>query len=277
MITIITTKAIRNMIMLDDFMVRAVVAATGVALAAGPLGCFVVWRRMAYFGDAISHAAILGVALSLMFSFSVSAGVLLTAVAVALMVSQMSGRSLAADTLLGVAAHGSLALGLVALSFLPGVRVDLMGYLFGDVLAVGKADLALIWLGALAICAGVGWRWKRLILATLNPDLAASHNVDHRRERVFLMLAIALLVAVAIKVVGALLITALLIIPAATARGFARVPETMVLLAVLTGWIASFAGLGLSLYADTPAGASIVAGAVGLFLAGSLAQKVLGR
>lgn len=261
--------------MLDDFMVRAALAATGVALAAGPLGCFVVWRRMAYFGDAISHAAILGVALSLLFEISVSAGVLLAAVTVALLVSRMSGRSLAADTLLGVAAHGSLALGLVALSFLPGVRVDLMGYLFGDVLAVGKTDLLLIWSGALAICAGVGWRWKNLILATLNPDLAASHNVDHRRERVLLMLAIALLVAVAIKVVGALLITALLIIPAATARGFARIPETMVLLSVLAGWIASIGGLGLSLYADTPAGASIVTGAVALFLAGSMVRKAL--
>lgn len=263
--------------MLDDFMVRAALAATGVALAAGPLGCFVVWRRMAYFGDAISHAAILGVALSLLFTISVPAGVLLAAVTVALLVSRMSGRSLAADTLLGVAAHGSLALGLVALSFLPGVRVDLMGYLFGDVLAVGKADLLLIWSGALAICAGIGWRWKNLILATLNPDLAASHNIDHRRERVLLMLAIALLVAVAIKVVGALLITALLIIPAATARGFARIPEAMVLLAVLAGWLASIGGLGLSLYADTPAGASIVTGAVVLFLLGSLAQKALHR
>ena len=270
-----TTTVTGGTTMLDDFMVRAALAATGVALAAGPLGCFVVWRRMAYFGDAISHAAILGVALSLLFTISVPVGVLLAAVTVALLVSRMSGRSLAADTLLGVAAHGSLALGLVALSFLPGVRVDLMGYLFGDVLAVGKADLLLIWSGALAICAGIGWRWKNLILATLNPDLAASHNVDHRRERVLLMLAIALLVAVAIKVVGALLITALLIIPAATARGFARIPETMVLLAVLAGWLASIGGLGLSLYADTPAGASIVTGAVGLFLVGSLVQKAL--
>ncbi len=263
--------------MLDDFLVRALLAGLGVALAAGPLGCFVIWRRMAYFGDAISHAAILGVSLSLLFSISTAAGVLLTAIVVAIAVSQMSGRSLAADTLLGVAAHGSLALGLVSLSFVKGVRVDLDSYLFGDVLAVTKQDLLLIWSGAVVICAVVAWRWRPWIIATLSPDLAASHGVDHRRERVFLMLAIAVLVAVSLKVVGALLITAMLIIPAATARGFVKIPETMVILAVVIGWAASVSGLAMSVFADTPTGASIVVSAVALFLIGGAVRRILGR
>ena len=129
------------MSLLDDFLVRAVLAGIGVALAAGPLGCFVVWRRMAYFGDATAHAALLGVTLALATELPVVLGVAVTALAMALTVSAAAGRSYAVDTLLGVASHGALALGLVALSFLQGVRVDLMGYLFGDILAVTRGDL----------------------------------------------------------------------------------------------------------------------------------------
>jgi zinc transport system permease protein len=277
MTTHITARTKRITPMLDDFLVRALLAALGVALAAGPLGCFVIWRRMAYFGDAISHAAILGVSISLLFSVSITAGVLLTAVLVAIAVGQMSGRSLAADTLLGVAAHGSLALGLVALSLIDGVRVDLESYLFGDVLAVTKQELLVIWIGAVAICSIVAWRWRRWIIATLSPDLAVSHGVDHDRERVLLMLTIAILVAVALKVVGALLITAMLIIPAATARGFVRVPETMVIASVLVGWLASISGLAMSMTFDTPTGASIVVSAVALFLASGVLRRMLPR
>jgi zinc transport system permease protein len=130
--------------LLDDFLVRAALAGVGVALAAGPLGCFVVWRRMAYFGDATAHAALIGVTLALATELPVAAGVTLTALAMALIVSAALGRTYAADTMLGVASHGALAAGLVALSFLQGVRVDLMGYLFGDILAVTRQDLAVI-------------------------------------------------------------------------------------------------------------------------------------
>ncbi|MBT3974529.1 MAG: hypothetical protein HOE99_12015, partial [Acidiferrobacteraceae bacterium] len=137
--------------MLDDFLIRAALAGIGLALAAGPLGCFVVWRRMAYFGDATAHAAILGVALSLAFSLSLFVGVLVAALAMSLGVLALAGRLYTMDTLLGVAAHGALALGLVAVSFLPGVRVDLMAYLFGDILAVSQLDIAVIWIGAVVV------------------------------------------------------------------------------------------------------------------------------
>ena len=137
--------------MLDDFMIRAGLAGIGLALAAGPLGCFVVWRRMAYFGEATSHAAILGVALSLIFQVPVFAGALIMAVLMAYLVTLLSGRGYAIDTLLGVLAHTGLAVGLVAVSFLSGIRIDLMAYLFGDILAVSHNDLAVIWLGALLV------------------------------------------------------------------------------------------------------------------------------
>ena len=255
------------MSLFDDFLVRALLAGVGVALAAGPLGCFVVWRRMAYFGDATAHAALLGVTLALATELPVVAGVTLAALAMALTVSLGAGRSYAADTLLGVASHAALATGLVALSFMHGVRVDLMAYLFGDILAVTRGDLAVIFTGAGLIIALLAWRWRNLLLATLSEDLAAAAGVDPRRERLVLTLALALLVAVALKVVGVLLVTAMLIVPAAAARGLARTPESMAAGAVAVGMVAAVAGLAGSWRLDTPAGPSIVVAAVVVLVA----------
>ncbi|TFH87737.1 hypothetical protein EQG41_06575 [Billgrantia azerbaijanica] len=256
--------------MLDDFLVRAALAGIGVALAAAPLGCFVVWRRMAYFGDATAHAAILGVALSLLLSTSIFAGVLAVALLMATLVSLLGGRGYAMDTLLGVMAHSALAFGLVAVSFLSGVRIDLMAYLFGDILAVGKGDLVLIGAGALLVLALVGWRWSALLTATLDTDLARASGVDPRREQLVLTLSLAVVVAVALKVVGVLLIAALLIIPAATARPFSRTPETMALLAAAIGAASTTGGLQAAYWLDTPTGPTIVSLAAILFALSSL-------
>ncbi|MGF1660059.1 MAG: metal ABC transporter permease [Rubrimonas sp.] len=247
-----------------EFLIRAALAGVGAAFAAGPLGCFVLWRRMAYFGDATAHAAILGVALALASETPVFLGVLASALAMAVWVSAASGRTYAMDAMLGVSAHAALAFGLIALSFLPDVRIDLMGYLFGDILAVGWRDVATIWAGA-ALAAGLlAWRWRDLITSTLSADLAAAEGCDPRAAQMILTIALALLVAVALKVVGALLITALLIIPAAAARAVARTPGAMAVAAVAAATVAALAGLGASWRLDTPAGPSIVAAAVGL-------------
>lgn len=254
-----------TMALLDDFMIRAALAGVGVGLAAGPLGAFVVWRRMAYFGDATAHAAILGVALSLAFSMSVFAGTLAVALAMAWAVSVLSGRGLAMDTALGVLAHSALAFGLVAVSFVQGVRIDLMAYLFGDILAVGRGDLAVIWGGAATVLALLVWRWNALLTATLSDDLACAAGIDPGRERMALTLALALVVAVAIKVVGALLITAMLIVPAAAARPFAATPERMAAAAAALAALAALGGLRLAWLADTPAGPTIVCVAAALF------------
>ncbi|QYX58676.1 metal ABC transporter permease [Roseovarius sp. SCSIO 43702] len=253
--------------MLDDFMMRATLAGIGVALAAAPLGCFVVWRRMAYFGDATAHAAILGVALSLALSISVFAGAMVMALMMALTVGALSGRGYAMDTLLGVLAHSALAFGLVAVSFLSGVRIDLMAYLFGDILAVSRGDLGVIWIGAAVVVGLVGWRWSALLTATLNEDLAHASGIDPKREQLVLTLALAVTVAVAIKVVGVLLIAALLIIPAAAARPLSRTPEGMAVVAAGIGSVAAVAGLRAAYVLDTPAGPSIVCVAALLFAA----------
>ena len=262
--------------MFDDFMIRAALAGLGVALAAAPLGCFVIWRRMAYFGDATSHAAILGVALALATDLPIFAGVLAVALAMALIVATLSGRAVSSDALLGVLAHAALAVGLVAVSLLPGVRVDLETYLFGEILAVGPGDLAVIWGGAALVVALVVWRWQGLLAATLSPDLAQASGVNPRREELILTLALAITVAVAIKVVGALLIAAMLVIPAATARPFAATPERMALLAGAIGALAALSGLAGSFALDTPTGPSIVSAAA-LFFAAAMALSALRR
>lgn len=251
--------------MLDDFMVRAALAGVGVAIAAAPLGCFVVWRKMAYFGDAAAHAAILGVAISLALSISVFAGVLAVALLMALSVSGLAGRGHAVDTLLGVLAHAALAAGLVAASFLSGVRIDLMAYLFGDILAVTAGDLAVIWGGAIAVIVLIALRWSALLIATLDADLAASEGFDPKRLRFVLILSLAIVVAVAIKVVGALLISAMLVIPAATARPFSRTPEAMAIAAAVIGAGAALGGLGAAYHFDTPTGPTIVCAAAAMF------------
>ena len=269
MTTVMTTQT-QQTPMLDDFLIRAALAGIGLALASGPLGCFVVWRRMAYFGDATAHAAILGVALSLAFSLSLFVGVLVAAIAMSLGVLALAGRIYTMDTLLGVAAHGALALGLVAVSFLPGARVDLMAYLFGDILAVSQMDLAVIWIGAIVVLILLKLRWQALLLVTLNTDLAAARGYDARREQLILTLALAVLVAVAIKIVGALLITAMLIIPAAAARSMSRTPESMAVIAAVVGLCSIISGLSASFYWNTPTGPTMIVAAIVLFVLTSL-------
>jgi zinc transport system permease protein len=251
--------------MLDDFLVRATLAGLGTTLAAGPMGCFVLWRRMAYFGDATAHAAILGVALALAFDLSVTWGILAIAGLMAAAIHGLAGRALGMDTVLGVLAHGALALGLVAVALIPGARVNLEAWLFGDILTVSRGDLGLIWAGSVAVAAVLMWQWRALLTATLSPELAHAAGLDPRRAQLLLTLLLALVVAVAIQVVGALLITAMLIIPAATARSLSRTPEAMVALSVAAGAVSVLGGLRLSLTLDTPVGPTIVVVAVFCF------------
>ncbi|WP_270732753.1 metal ABC transporter permease [Shimia sp. Alg240-R146] len=260
--------------MFDDFLVRAVLAGIGVALAAAPLGCFVVWRRMAYFGDATAHAAILGVAFSLAFGMSVFVGALAVSLAMAATVTTLAGRGYAMDTLLGVLAHSALAFGLVAVSLQQGVRLDPMSYLFGDILAVSKSDLVVIWIGAIAVISLMIWRWQGLLTSTLNPDLAYASGINPKREQLVLTLGLAVVVAVAIKVVGALLIGALLVIPAAATRAVTRSPEAMAASAAAVGVASASGGLWASYYWDTPAGPSIVCVAAVFFALTNLVSRL---
>ena len=231
---------------------------------------------MAYFGDATAHAAILGVAISLAFQISIISGVLGVTLAMAFTVWAVSGRGFASDTILGVISYSALAFGLVAVSALPDVRVDLNAYLFGDILSVARDDLVLIWIGAGLICCVVFWRWSIFLTATLNLELAKASGLRPRREGLLLTLLLAIAVAVAIKVVGALLIGALLIIPAAAARPFSSSPERMAISATILGVVSAIAGLRAAFVLDTPAGPTIVCTAAILFALTNIGGAIFG-
>ena len=252
--------------MLDDFLIHAALAGIGLSIATGPLGCFVVWRRMAYFSDATAHAALLGVALALAFSLPTFLGVLMAAIAIAFASTLSFNRVIATDTILGVIAHSGLALGLVAVSLTASTRLDLMTFLFGDILAVGLHDLLFIWIGAGVVSGLMVWRWRTLLATTINADLAFASGINARSEQTFLMLALAMTVAIAIKVVGALLIGAMLIIPAAAARGLVKTPEMMAFTAIFIGILSTLAGIGASYIWDTPTGPSIVTVTAAIFI-----------
>jgi zinc transport system permease protein len=261
--TIITTRPA----MLDDFFSRALVAGIGLALTTGPLGCLIVWRRMAYFGDTMAHSALLGVALAFLFEINLTVGVFIAAmfVSMALLALQRRG-ALSTDALLGILSHATLAIGLVMVAFMTWVRVDLMGFLFGDILAVSRLDIAMIYGGGALVLGLVAWLWRPLLAATVNEELARAEGMAPDRSRFVFMLMMALVIAIAMKIVGILLITALMIIPAAAARRFATTPEQMAVMASVIGAVAVVGGLFGSLEFDTPSGPSIVVAALALFL-----------
>ncbi len=253
--------------MLDDFFTRALIAGIGVALVAGPLGCFIVWRRLAYFGDTLSHAALLGVALGFLFEVNTTLAVFAVSGCVSLALLFLQRRAtLSSDALLGLLSHSALALGLVVLAFMTWVRMDLMGLLFGDILSVSKIDIAVIWAGGATVMALLAMIWRPLFAGTVSRELAAAEGMHPERADLAFMLLLAAVIAISMKIVGVLLITAMLIIPAATARRFAAGPEQMAIVAALVGAIAVIAGLFSSLEFDTPAGPSIVVAALALFV-----------
>lgn len=254
--------------MLEPFILKAMIAGFGIALMTGPLGCFIAWQRLAYFGDTIAHAALLGVVLALIAQLDVSTGIIAVSLLLTFVIIRLQKeKRLASDTLLGIASHGALALGLVLLSLSKSVAIDVNGLLFGDILAVSNRDIGLIYALAAAVIVILIKSWGGLMRLTLHADIARVEGVRVERLRAVLMLVIALAVAASIKAVGILLVTSLLIIPAASMRYFSRTPTQMAVLAVLAGMVAVSGGLYASLTFDTPSGPSIILAALAIFVA----------
>ena len=250
-----------------DFLLYAILGGLGVAIVAGPLGAFVVWRRMAYFGDSLAHSALLGVAIGMLLDIDLNLAVIVCCLLLAfVLVMLQNQRQIATDTLLGIMAHSTLSLGLVTVSFLDNVRIDLIDYLFGDLLAISTEDLFWIAVGGLFVLVMLKLYWRNLLAITINEELAQVEGVPVARTKLILMLLIALVIAVAMKVVGVLLITSLMVIPAATARRISHTPEQMAVCASIIGSISVLMGIAGSWYWDTPAGPSVVVSALILFL-----------
>jgi zinc transport system permease protein len=240
---------------MTEVMTYALTSALLLAAMLGPLGAFVVWRRMAYFGDTIAHASLLGVALSLLVgdALPMTLAVFLVAGLVALVLARYArDRRFNADTLLGILAHSALALGLVLVSLNHSVQVDVNAYLFGDVLTTDAADIQLLAVLAVVVIGVIVARWRRLLMATVHADIAQVEGVNTTREQLILTLLLAAVIAVAIKLTGVLLITALLIIPAASARYLAKSPVQMAVLASVVGMLSVSGGLFASLKWDVP-------------------------
>ncbi|MDX2095901.1 MAG: iron chelate uptake ABC transporter family permease subunit [Alphaproteobacteria bacterium] len=264
---------------MDELLLRALAGGLLLAALLGPLGAFVVWRRMAYFGDTIAHSALLGVALSLLAGGAIpmTAAIFLVAVAVAALLARYGHDTrFHTDTLLGILAHGTLALGLVLVSLNSRVQVDVNAYLFGDVLAMDWADVGLLAALALVVLLVLRLRWRALLMTTIDPAIAQVEGVNIARTQLLLTLLLAAVIAVAIQLTGILLITALLVMPAATARYFARTPLQMAVRAGIVGMLSVGGGLLAALHIDAPAAPMMVVVAAVLFIASSVVGAVRG-
>ena len=262
--------------MFDDFFIRALVAGIGVVLITGPLGCFIVWQRLAYFGDTMAHSALLGIAIALALQIHLFAGVFSICLIAALLLGKVSNRSeLPIDSILGILSHSTLAVGLILVSLMYWVRVDILQYLFGSILSVSTADIAEIYLGGALVGGLIIWRWRQLVGTTVSEEIAAAENLRPVQAQYLLMILLAAVVAFAMKIVGIILTASLLIIPAATVRQFSKSPEQMAVFSALAGVVAVVSGLWFSLFADTPSGPSIVFAALILFIITTLLFKLV--
>ena len=251
-----------------ELLLPPLVAGLAIAAAAGPLGCFLVWRRMAFFGDTLAHGALLGVALGALAHINPTLAILGTCVLLAAGLAWLArGRDLGNDTLLGVLAHTALAFGIIAVTLVDGLRPDLLAWLFGDLLGVNGTMAAMIVTGAFVALALLAFVWRRLLATTVDEDIARIEGVNTARMRFLLVIALAIIVALSMRVVGLLLVTALLLVPAAAARRFARDPEPMALLAAAIGMASVIGGMTASWWFDIPAGPAIVATAAVVFMA----------
>jgi len=253
--------------MFDDFLFRALIAGIGIALVTGPLGCFVVWRRLSFFGDTLAHSALLGVILSVSFDINISLSIFTVSSLVALLLLRLQKTTyLANDALLGLLSHSSLAIGLVVLGFLSFIRFDIMGVLFGDILSVNINDLLAIWLGGALILLVLWFIWKPLFASTVNYELAEAEGMKPERMNAIFTILLAALIAIAIKMVGLLLITGMLIIPTAMARNLSNNPKQMVILSIVGGLLSVLIGLYASFEINTSSGPTIVTVALLLFI-----------
>jgi zinc transport system permease protein len=252
--------------MLDDFFIRALIAGIGIALVTGPIGCFIIWRRLSFFGDTLSHSALLGVTIGFFFDINVAFSVFLISSAIALILLKLQKTTkLPGDALLGLLAHSSLAVGLVVISFLSSIRFDIMGLLFGDILAVNEIDLLIIWLGGALILLILKIIWKPLFASTVNNELAEAEGMNPERANAIFTILLAAIIAISIKIVGLLLITGMLIMPAAMSRNVSNNPQQMVKLSVVGGLLSVLIGLFSSLQFNSPSGPSIITAALVLF------------
>ena len=258
-----------------ELLLPSLLAGLSLTCLTGPLGTFVVWRRMSYFGDTLSHAALLGVAFGFLLNINLFYAIILVTLILAIGLLWLeSQKQLPVDTLLGILAHSALSLGLVVISLMNNIRIDLMGYLFGDLLSITMFDVYQIVICVVTIGLLLVWRWNHFLFITVSEELAFSHGINVPITKFILTILLALTIGIAMKFVGALIITALLIIPAATAKYYAKNPESMAIIAILIGMCSIIGGILFSLVYDTPTGPSVVLSNTCLFFISLFISKL---
>ncbi len=262
--------------MLEDFIIRTIIAGILLSIVAGPIGSLIMWQKKAYFGDSLAHAAILGIALALFLDININLSIIFILISFALtLIILEKENSIPSDTILGILAHASLALGIVLISFKQNLFFDLEGFLFGNILAVTKADIIYMTITTVLILVLLKLYWSKLILISLSQTLAeAELGKNMHRIKSGFVLILAIFIALNIKIAGILLINSLLIISAATARQFAK---SALQVAISGSLIASFAvatGITASYFIDLPTGASIVVTLTILFIFALYYKKI---
>ncbi|MCK5880601.1 MAG: metal ABC transporter permease [Sinobacterium sp.] len=236
--------------MIIELIYPSLIIAAFIAVSAGLLSCFVLWKRMAFFADALSHSAILGTSIALFASIDVIWGLMGYGALVALSLSYFSNKiQLSSDTFLAIISQTSLAIGLITLSFLP-QQFSIESLLFGDILSVGAVDIPATAVVASLIIIAV-WKFHDgLIRLCLDEELAQTEGLNVNFYKTLLMLMLVALIATAIQLLGVLLVSTLLLIPAATARSFAKSPIQMLLLSPVIALLASGTGIAFSIQFD---------------------------
>jgi zinc transport system permease protein len=262
---------------MDDFLIRAMIGAGLLGAAAGPIGCIVLWRRMAYLGESVAHLGLTGVAAGILLGVSPLIGVVVLAILAALVMARAgeSARGLIpSGTIIGIVGHVGLALGFVLLATMDTVRADLLGYLFGDVLALSTSEIIWIAAASAGLLVAIAVLWRPLIALSINRDIAIAEGTRHRLADTAFLVLVAILVALGLKIVGALLIVALILIPPAAARAFSRTPEAMAVLSAFLGAASAPLGIELAWMSNAPAGPSIVLAAAALLSVSLVMQPI---
>lgn len=256
------------------FIGQGVIALLVLSFLTAPMGCFLIWRRMSFFGATLAHSALLGAVIGLLLGVGVFVGVMgFTALLACLLTWWLQNQRLANDTVLAMIAHLTLAIGVVAISLMDNLRIDLMAYLFGDVLSISRPVFYQI--VAVCIVSAIALRvfWRGFVNLAVQPDIA---QVEGYRTTVLsfcFVLFLSITISVGMVTVGALLIVSMLIIPAATARLIANQLKTMVFAAWIFTVISIISGMVAAYYVDLPAGPMVVIASGGLFVLAYLSAQ----
>lgn len=239
-----------------------------------PLGCLMLWRRMSFFADTMSHGTLLGVAIAGALSLPMWAGVTFLALLLVAILWVLHDQRLPNDALLALCSATLLCAGLLLIQHLPSLRPELLSYLFGDLLTIDWPDLPIFAVVIIVALFVLYKNWRAQIQIAIDPDIAISEGINAKWQRLVFMLLLALFTVLALRAVGSLLMGALLVIPALTARLLSHSPKQMVMWAFIVAQIAITVGLWSSAGLNISTGLSIVLCMAIIFAVIFILQKI---